>query len=229
MKAAPGGALLWIRGFEPNYLAKRNGLQKNPVFPRLCWPLRDPGRRTVLGGQLSLSRMRKRRQSRTGHGRERPARARGRTEVSGLSAARTRAELTPPLAEAENFADIFRAASRFTRKACVQKLSADPNRTVQSRFGSSLFQQQLSFPRRKHFSRQYVRNPARFSPPGIWRCNDYRRPCQGGRHDFFEIVKRQDQFSRRATVHNQCWAMAMVPGSTFTPGPMVEDSATRCR
>jgi hypothetical protein len=73
-----------------------------------------------------------------------------------------------------------------------------------------------------------IKKSRRLNFPGsqgpIRKVSNFSGPCFAARSKNRAAFKFLNRLYDR-----QCWAIVIVPGSTFTPGPMVEDTATRCR
>jgi hypothetical protein len=174
---------------------KREGFQKIRSFP--VYAGRSPEGRTGfpedrLGGQLSSRRMRKRRQSRTGHGRGDPAPPLAQRDLRPIRRQKSEA-LTLTQAEAEI---LNTDPNRSTGRCCQQ--SSSTLQTARFRASRQLASTRSHSPGRELFA-QCVRHQVAMVATGK---NVFKRnplPCQGGRNDYFEIVKRRDQISRRLT------------------------------
>jgi hypothetical protein len=77
-------------------------------------------------------------------------------------------------------------------------------------------------------------NEATIPSPGSWFVNALGRSAKGVDNIFFQLSSGAIKKSRRpkfpeSFCDRQCWAIEIDDGSTFTPGPMVEEMAMRCR
>jgi hypothetical protein len=185
-------APLWIRGFKPN---RRKFLASGKkVFPRLCWP---PLPRFPRGRQAIKPppQRRKRRQSRTGHGRGSPISAiHGEKEPRPIR--RQNPDGSPDSAEAE-FLRTRRKAKPFGQS--VKQQSHTRSRRAVWSAKQSCFDQ--IFPKGGDLPLRHIREGDE-DVAGTEGSKRSRALCQEGRKHFFQIVKRPDQKSRRSIVHN---------------------------
>ncbi len=86
----------------------------------------------------------------------------------------------------------------------------------------------MFFPMDGRFSRKHVREPAAILAAGTLFVIILAAPAKGGNTIICKLSSGGIK-NPTAGQRSQCCAMAMVAGSTFTPGPMVEESAIRCK
>ena len=218
----PEGArarLLWIRGFEPNRTAE--ALQppgKSGLSPSMLAVRRSPDEPTGRTIKLSPNAKAPAVSDRTWPERT-PDSARGETEPPAYPPPNPGAFRTLTQAEAE-FLWTQREIGRpeTVRRQIVSTIGPCGQASDNSLQDMESFQ---------------TRNVARRARKQRWSAagkNVFKRnlpPLPRGATTI--ILKLSSDAIKFAPPDNpnQCWAIAMVPGSTFTPGPMVEDRATR--
>jgi hypothetical protein len=159
----------------------------------------------------------------------------GRNEASGLSTVKARSDEAPDPTEAE-FPWTWREIEpigQFVRRTIPGTTSRNPHRA--QNFVST---HHLSEKRKMIAATCPIASGE--SAARNWFVNALASHAKRGDNIFFKLssgairnraagIVAAAGGRQRVRPQNQCWAIAMDEGSTLTPGPIVEDKATRCK